>query len=152
MGRTELLERVRTVISPVLTNLGYDLVEVRLVVAHGRRTLRVFIDKPGGVTLDDCAKASKAIGFLLDGEDVVRARYYLEVSSPGAERKLRSREDFRRFVGKKAQVRVREGPAGAIAVKGRIEAFDEDLLVLKPEGDVSIEIPYQSILSARLCL
>lgn len=152
MGRTELLERVRTVISPVLTNLGYDLVEVRLVVAHGRRTLRVFIDKPGGVTLDDCAKASKAIGFLLDGEDVVRARYYLEVSSPGAERKLRSREDFRRFVGKKAQVRVREGPASAIAVKGRIEAFDEDLLVLKPEGDVSIEIPYQSILSARLCL
>lgn len=152
MGRTELLERVRTVIGPVLANLGYDLVEVKLVVAHGRRTLRVFIDKPGGVTLDDCAKASKAIGFLLDDEEVLRARYYLEVSSPGAERKLRSREDFRRFVGKKAQVRLRQEHAGTIAVKGRIEAFDEDLLVLKPEGDASMEIPYQSILSARLCL
>jgi ribosome maturation factor RimP len=152
LGRTELLERVRTVISPVLANLGYDLVEVKLVVAHGRRTLRVFIDKPGGVTLDDCAKASKAIGFLLDDRDVLRARYYLEVSSPGAERKLRSREDFRRFVGKKAQVNLRQEPAGAIAVKGRIEAFEDDLLVLKPEDEASIEIPYQAILSARLCL
>jgi ribosome maturation factor RimP len=152
LGRTELLERVRTVISPVLANLGYDLVEVKLVVAHGRRTLRVFIDKPGGVTLDDCAKASKAIGFLLDDGDILRARYYLEVSSPGAERKLRSTEDFRRFVGRKAQVRVRQDPAGAIAVRGRIEAFDGDILVLKPEGDTSIEIPYRSILSARLCL
>jgi ribosome maturation factor RimP len=140
------------VISPVLANLGYDLVEVRMVVAHGRRTLRVFIDKPGGVNLDDCARASKAVGFLLDDEDVMRGRYYLEMSSPGAERKLKTREDFRRFVGKKAQIRFRQEPVGVVAVKGRIEGFDGDMVSFKREDADPVEIPYRSILSANLCL
>jgi ribosome maturation factor RimP len=152
LGRTEFLEGVRTAILPVLANLGYNLVEAKLVVAHGRRTLRVFIDKEGGVTLDDCARASKAIGFLLDDREVMRGRYYLEVSSPGAERKLKTREDFRRFVGKKAQIRVRQEPAGAVMIKGKIEGFDGDSLRLKPEDADAIEIPYQAILSANLCL
>jgi ribosome maturation factor RimP len=152
LRKTELLERVRTAIAPVLANLGYDLVEVTIVVAHGRRTLRVFIDKPGGVNLDDCARASKAVGFLLDGQDVMRGRYYLEMSSPGAERKLRTREDFKRFVGKKAQIRFRQEPTGVATVKGRIAGFDDDTVSFQPEGDDAVNIPYQAILSANLCL
>jgi ribosome maturation factor RimP len=152
LGRTELLAGVRTAILPVLANLGYSLVEVKLVVAHGRRTLRVFIDKEGGVTLDDCARASKAIGFQLDDQQFMRGRYYLEVSSPGAERKLKTKEDFRHFVGRKAQIRVRQEPAGAVMIKGRIEGFDGDSLRLKPEDADAIDIPYQVILGANLCL
>ena len=98
MNRAELQENVSAAVLPVLTAIGYDLVEVRLVVSHGRRTLRVFIDKPGGVNVSDCANASRAMSAILDDSDLFRGRYFLEVSSPGAERALRSREDFEREI------------------------------------------------------
>ncbi|MFH1312261.1 MAG: ribosome maturation factor RimP [Candidatus Eisenbacteria bacterium] len=152
MRRSELLERVRSVLLPALANLGFDLVEVALVVSHGRRTLQVFIDKENGVNLDDCARASKAISPALDEGGFFRDGYYLEVSSPGAERKLRSRQDFERFVGRLALVRLREGRNGRTEVKGEIESFQDDMLALRPEGEALIAIPFETISSANLCL
>ena len=152
MGRTELLQRTRDLILPVLANLGYDLVEVSQAVSHGRRTLRVFIHRPGGVNVDDCARASKAIGPLLDEQDFLQRRYYLEVSSPGAERKLRTAEDFERFVGSKAQVRYRQDDDVLTLVKGNIEGFEEGVLRLRPEGAGPVTIPFEAISSASLCL
>jgi ribosome maturation factor RimP len=150
--RTELLQRIRDLILPVLANLGYDLVEVSQVVSHGRRTLRVFIPRPGGVNVDDCARASKAIGPLLDEQDFLQRRYYLEVSSPGAERKLRTAEDFERFVGSKAQVRYRRDDDVVTLVRGDIESFEEGVLRLRPEGAGPVTIPFEAISSANLCL
>ena len=79
MRRNQLLEEAEAVVSPVLANLGFDLVELTLVVSHGRRTLRVFVDKPGGVKLEDCAVASRAIGPALDEHSLPdsRPRAYL---------------------------------------------------------------------------
>jgi ribosome maturation factor RimP len=154
LRRNQLLEETEAVVSPVLANLGYDLVELGLVVSHGRRTLRVFIDKPGGVNLEDCAMASKVIGPLLDEHGVSMGRYFLEVSSPGAERKLRKREDFKRFVGRKALVRLREAMDGVNKIEGRIVSFsfEDDLLKLKPEDGDEKDVPFEAISSARLCL
>jgi ribosome maturation factor RimP len=152
LSRNQLLEEAEAVVSPVLANLGYDLVEIGLVVSHGRRTLRVFIDKPGGVNLEDCAMASKAVGPLLDERGVRIGRYFLEVSSPGAERKLKNREDFRRFVGRKALVRLREARDGVNKIEGRIAGFHDDMLKLKPEVGEEIDVPFEAISSARLCL
>jgi len=103
VSRAELLERIRYVVLPVLDRLGFDLVEVALV-SEGRRILRVFIDRGEGVNVEDCARASKALSAELDQHDLVRGRYYLEVSSPGAERKLKAPEDYKRFVGRKAKL------------------------------------------------
>jgi ribosome maturation factor RimP len=147
-----LLEKVRSTISPALANLGYDLVEVAIVVSHGRRTLRVFIDKENGVNLDDCARASKAISPVLDEQGLFRGRYHLEVSSPGAERKLRTRQDFERFAGRLALVRLRDGCNGRPEIRGTIEGFQDDVLELRPEGDAVISIPFETISSANLCL
>jgi ribosome maturation factor RimP len=150
--RAEVLERIRGAISPVLANLGYDLVEVSQVVSHGRRTLRVFINKPGGVNINDCARASKAVGPLLDEQDFLGRRYFLEVSSPGAERKLRTAEDFERFVGRTAQVRLRQECMGMTQIKGEIESFAEGVLRLRPDGTEAVTIPFEAISSANLCL
>jgi ribosome maturation factor RimP len=152
LGRAELLERATNIVLPVLERLGYDLVEVAVVVSHGRRILRVFIYRRGGVTLEDCARASKALGAELDQHSLFSGRYFLEVSSPGAERRLRGREDFERFQGSKARVRFRAADGRAAEATGRIGGFAGDVLVLEPEGAGEVSIPFESILGANLSL
>ena len=138
---------------PVLAGIGYDLVEVGLVVTHGRRTVRVFIDKPGGVNVDDCAVASRAMSAVLDERtDLFRGRYFLEVSSPGAERRLRSREDFERFAGRKALLRVRSEEKGIEVLKGKIGEFKGDILGFELEDGTHIAVPLHEIAKANLSL
>jgi ribosome maturation factor RimP len=136
----------------MLDTLGYDLVELALAVSHGRRTLRVFIDRPDGINVEDCAVASRAISAVLDENDLSLGRYYLEVSSPGAERKLRGREDFERFVGRKALVRFRQAIAGKRELKGKIAGVRDDVLEIRPEEGDAMEVPLEAISSANLCL
>jgi ribosome maturation factor RimP len=152
LRKLETLDRVREVIFPVLANLGYELVEVALDVSHGRRTLRVFIHRKGGVTLDNCAAVSKAIGHLIDNENLFPGRYYLEVSSPGAERRLRNREDFRMFVGSKARIRFRRPEGGEQEVEGLIEDFSGDIVTMRQEDGTSVAVPLEEIARAGLCL
>jgi ribosome maturation factor RimP len=151
VGRAELLERIRIVVLPVLERLGLELVELSLV-SHGRRILRVFIDKEAGVTLDDCAMASKALSCELDAYEFFPGRYYLEVSSPGAERRLRTREDFARFTGRKSRIRFRE-PGGKIKeLVGTIESFKDEVLVVQPEGETGVSVSFANILGANLSI
>jgi ribosome maturation factor RimP len=152
MSRAELQENVAGAILPVLDNLGYGLVEVKLVVSHGRRTLRIFIDKPGGVNVDDCATASRAVGAVLDDSGLMRGRYYLEVSSPGAERSLKSRADFERFVGRKARLKVRSGEKGTEEITGKIGLSEGDTLGFELENGTTIAVPFEKIAKANLSL
>ena len=152
LRRSELLEKARSALLPVLANHGYDLVEVAIVVSHGRRTLRVFIDRENGVSVSDCARASKSLSPVLDEQSFFPGRYYLEVSSPGAERRLRTKEDFKHFIGRKAQVRLREVCMGMTQVQGKIEGFRGDVLELRPDGNAVVAIPFETISSANLCL
>jgi ribosome maturation factor RimP len=139
-------------ILPVLGTIGYELIEISLVVSHGRRTLRVFIDKPGGVNVSDCANASRAMSAVLDEGDLLKGRYFLEVSSPGAERPLRSREDFERFVGRRARLKVRSEEKGIEVIVGIIENFDNDMLGFKLENGTQITVPFEEIAKANLSL
>jgi ribosome maturation factor RimP len=152
LRRQQLLERAEGVVLPVLANLGYELVEIGMAVSHGRKTLRVFIHRRGGVTLDGCAKVSKAIGALLDGEDLFRGRYYLEVSSPGAERKLRTRDDFRIFVGSKVSIRTRPVEGGQRTIEGLMEDFSGDVVTVREENGASVAVQLEDISGANLCL
>ncbi len=152
MNRAELQEHVSAAILSVLGTIGYDLVEVGLVVSHGRRTLRVFIDKPGGVNVNDCATAGRAIGAVLDEDDLLKGRYFLEVSSPGAERALRSREDFERFVGRRARLKVRSEKHGIEIIEGIIGDFDGDKLGFELENGTQIAVPFDEIAKANLSL
>lgn len=152
MRRAELLEKTRNVVLPVLDSLGYGLVEIALVSSHGRRVLQVFIDCARGVTLDDCARVSRAVSEHLDREDLFPGRYVLEVSSPGAERRLRGREDFEHFAGRKARLRFRRADGKVGEATGRIAGLAQEALVFQPEGEAEINIPLDDVLGGRLAL
>ena len=112
--------------------------------------LRIFIDRPDGVTLSDCEKVSKQVSAVLDIEDVVPGnRYQLEVSSPGLDRKLLKTEDFERFAGKKAAVRFRPELDGRKQATGRIAGVDGSEIRLSV-ADEELRFPFKQVAGARL--
>ena len=116
---TETDWRIAELLRPSLTHLGVELVDV-LWSGRGRgAVLRVVIDRPGGVTLDDCERASNAASAVLDAADPIATRYRLEVSSPGAERPLRNVDDWRNALGRRVNVRLRSGD-GERVVEGML--------------------------------
>jgi ribosome maturation factor RimP len=152
MRRAELQESMSEAVMPVLAGIGYDLVEVRVVVSHGRRTLRIFIDKRGGVNVGDCAIASRAISAVLDESGLFQGRYFLEVSSPGAERPLRGRRDFERFAGRKARLRVKSEDSGIKVLEGIIGDLEGDELSFELVDGTRIAVPFEEIAKANLSL
>ena len=148
------LSRIRELFQPTLSYLGYELYDLALTGTGGHTTLRVRIDRPEGVTLDDCERVSKSLSALLDQADPLPSRYDLEVSSPGAERPLLSLDDYRRFVGKRANVHYRVGESEQVA-EGRLTAVSEQAIELqlgegKHQRTVRINLP--DILAARLAI
>ncbi|MGH9178187.1 MAG: ribosome maturation factor RimP [Acidimicrobiales bacterium] len=118
--------RVRELVEPMLAADGLELVDVQF--ASG--TLQVFVDRTGGIDLDAISAVSTAVSRLLDQHDPVPGRYSLEVSSPGLERPLRRPEHFRRFVGSTVAVRARPDVEGERRVEGKLEAADDDGVVV----------------------
>lgn len=105
----ELLARLEEIILDLLEKKGYELVELKLSGAGRNQCLRVFIWKEGGVTIDDCQKISESLSDILDSEDIFEDRYFLEVSSPGLDRPLRTLKDFKRAIGEKIAIQTVEG-------------------------------------------
>lgn len=101
------LERIRHIAAPVLESMELELVDLEFK-REGGWVLRFFIDKEGGVTLDDCADFSREIDVLLEVEDLIPSAYRLEVSSPGLDRPLKKPEDFQRFAGQRIKVKTRD--------------------------------------------
>ena len=151
---TNQLVRIRELVQPTLDFLGYDLYDLALTGSGGHTTLRVQIDRPEGVSLDDCERVSKSLSALLDQADPLPTRYDLEVSSPGAERPLRNLEDYRRFIGKRANVRYRVGESEQVA-EGRLTAVSDQVIELQlGEGKhmKTVSIPLTDVMAARLAI
>lgn len=104
MPKRDVSAMVDALARPLVEGLGLELVEVEWVKEANRWYLRLYIDKPGGVTLDDCEAVSRAVDERLDQADPIPERYFLEVSSPGLERPLKRDADFARFVGQTVEV------------------------------------------------
>ncbi|MFZ5593106.1 MAG: ribosome maturation factor RimP [Pseudomonadota bacterium] len=142
---------LQQLIEPVVTMLGYELVGIQHIPQGRHSLLRIYIDAPGGITLDDCERVSHQVSGTLDVEDPIPGQYTLEVSSPGADRLLFSAEHFARFSGKRAKIRLGAGTV----VEGR-RNFSGVLRGVR-DGDVLIEeegkewaLPLEKIESARL--
>ncbi len=116
------IERVREIAERVASSSGLELVEVEFRGGGNSRMLRISIDKPAGVTHEDCANVSREVGTILDVEDAVPGAYLLEVSSPGLDRKLSRPAEFERFVGSMVKLTVREPINGNRHFEGRLES------------------------------
>lgn len=106
--REALLETIQSLLDPVLDDLGLELVDLEFKPGGRGQVLRIFIDRPGGVTLDDCALLSREFGTILEVEDPIASAYHLEVSSPGIDRPLKKEADFQRFAGERVRIKTLE--------------------------------------------
>jgi len=148
MGQTVDKERLIALLEPTVEALGYELADID---AHlGRRgLLRLFIDRQGGVTLDDCQRVSEQVGAFLDVEDPLPGSYVLEVSSPGFDRRLRTLAHFERFNGELARVELKDARDGRRNLSGRLAGVEGGLVLLEVEGEMW-RVPMNDIAVARL--
>src|ERR1700757_3144104 len=155
------LVRVRQTVERVAASNGLEVVEVDFRGGGKSRMLRVFIDKPGGVTHEDCARFSREFGTILDVEDAIPgASYVLEVSSPGLDRKLSRPADFERFVGSRVKLMTRQPVNGNRHLEGRLEGFRDGRLFLdlsssrksrrSAESPQKVEIEFANVEKANL--
>ena len=146
----DLIDRLTALAQPILEEEGLELVELEFKRGSRRSLLRLFIDKPGGVTLDDCSALSSQLGDLLDVEDIIPNRYILEVSSPGADRPLKRPEDYERFLGRLVQVTTRDHVKGLSHFKGRLVDYTDGRVSIDVTSKGQITIGLDEIERARL--
>lgn len=156
IGQQSIAEQVRGLLEPVLARDGYELVEVEWLRLAGRWTLRLYVDKPGGVGIDDCQEVSRTVEPILDVEDFIEPAYDLEVSSPGLDRPLRKPADFGRYAGQRAQVKA-YGPVAGTAPgspgrkhwSGVLRGFSNGAVEIEVDG-VLHRVPHDQIAKAHL--
>ena len=139
--RKEVQRRVEEIADSLLKDEGLELVDLEYRREGRRWVLRLFIDKEGGVTVEDCATVSRELGDILDAKDAIPEAYVLEVSSPGLNRRVRKRKDFSRFAGRKVEVRLTALQDGRRKIVGNILGVEgEAVVVAAPEATYSIAL------------
>jgi ribosome maturation factor RimP len=141
--------KLHPLLQPVVEGLGYELVGIQKSMGKHQSLLRVYIDTPGGVTVDDCERVSRQVSAVLDVEDVVPGQYVLEVSSPGLDRPLFTPEHYERFAGCDIKLTLEQLFDGRRRLQGQLLGFEGEDVVLTEE-DKTYRIPYSVIGSARL--
>ncbi len=146
---------VEELVMPILTELQLELVDVEFKKEGKNWFLRVFIDSDAGVDIEDCGTVSERLSELLDENDPIPQAYYLEVSSPGAERPLKKEKDVEKAIGKNIYVTTYEPIQGEKAFEGKLVAFDGQNLTIATKQKtrtIEVTIPYEKVASARLAV
>ncbi len=145
------LEKVQEIAERVASSEGLEVVDVQLLGGGGHRVLRLFIDKPEGVSHADCENVSQQVGTILDVEDVIPGgRYTLEVSSPGVERRLSRPGDFERFMGQKIKVILRQPVDERRQWIGKLASFTDGIITLEPVSGPTVQFPLEQVEKANL--
>ncbi len=150
MEPAEIQERIREIVGRVADENGVEHVHTDVGVVGRNATVRVFIDKPGGVTHADCSAVSHHVGTVLDVEDFISSTYTLEVSSPGLERGLYKPADYERFAGKQAKVKTRDAVNGQRNFRGRIVSVEGDRVAFDDAVSGRVALPLGGIVKANL--
>ncbi len=143
------IRQIRELLEPTLAHLGYEIYAIEQL-GSGGRTLRFSIDKPTGVTVEDCERVSQVAGPILEQSGLVDGNYILEVSSPGAERPLRERWEYERFAGKRVNIRYRYGENSEGVVEGVLAGIDDSGIAVDNPKAGLLEIAWPDVLAARL--
>jgi ribosome maturation factor RimP len=150
MSKGAARDRVRQLIQEVVEGQGYEFVELEFKGGGKNQVLRIFIDKPTGISHRDCERISDQVGTVLDVEDLIAQAYTLEVSSPGLDRKLTKDADFERFEGRLAKVQTRIPLQNQKVFKGRLRGFQDGKIRLELGKGELLEIPLDVVNEARL--
>ena len=131
--REEYEESTEKLLGPILEENHFELVDVEYVKEGGSWYLRAYIDKPGGITVDDCEIVNRALGDLLDEEDFIEDSYILEISSPGLGRPLKKERDFARSLGEEVEIRTYRMVNKQKEFRGILKAYDKDTVTIEEE-------------------
>jgi len=151
VSRINIVTLVSQWVEEIIQGSDLELVDVEYVKEHSTWVLRVYLDKPDGIDLEDCQRVSQALDLKLDAEDPIPGAYSLEVSSPGLERPLKKASDYQRFKGRLVKIRTYSGLHGRKRFEGILEGLRDENVVLKWEGD-TIEIPLELVAKANLAM
>ncbi len=152
------INQLSEALQPSVAAMGYDIVQLRMLEVHGRRTLQVMAERLDGeeISVDDCAEISRAVSALLDVEDPISDAYDLEVSSPGIDRPLVKFADFERFAGHEAKLQMKRLIAGQRRFRGRVLGTKGERILLAVKtaqgGEQTVELPFAELDRAKLVL
>ncbi|MDR7856230.1 ribosome maturation factor RimP [Tissierella sp.] len=152
MNKKQIIEAIKKISEPIVEELGYELVDIEFLKEGSSYFLRVYLDKPGGITLDDCQLMSQTLSDKLDEKDPISVAYYLEVSSPGLDRPLKIDKDLRRNIGKEVEIKLYESLDGKKILEGILESYNEDDILIKTEYDEAMNISRKSIAVIKLAV
>ena len=152
MAGRNIVTAVDPLIRPVVTGSGYELYDLTFVKEGPNWYLRVFIDKPGGVTIDDCETISRAVGKILDDKDPIEQSYILEVSSPGIDRPLKKGSDFAKYKGSMVDVKLYKPQGKRKEFTGTLEGLlDGDIVIVDNTGGI-LRFPKSNVAMCRLAV
>ena len=150
--REEYEQQTETLLMPIVTGFGFELVDVEYVKEAGTWYLRAYIDKPGGITVDDCENVSRAFSDILDEKDYIEDSYIFEVSSPGLGRPLKKEKDFQKNLGEEVELRTFRAIDKQKEFAGILHAFDKETVTLAYEDDTTQTFERNNIALIRLAL
>ena len=143
-------QKTEEFILPILDEMGFELVDVEYVKEGKEYFLRAYIDKPGGITIDDCVAVSRRMNEILDREDYIPDAYTFEVSSPGLGRPLKKEKDFARNVGQDVEIRLYKAVDGQKELEGTLKTYDADTVTILVEEEQEIVVQRADIALIRL--
>lgn len=150
MQQDSIAKRIDKIAADAAKQNGVEFVHSEIVGSRRNAVVRIYIDKPEGVTIEDCSTVSRAVEAVMDAEDFMPSAYVLEISSPGLERPLFTIGDFERFVGKKAKVKTVEPINGQANFSGRIAEVDASQIVFEDKTNGIVRIPFDRVEKANL--
>lgn len=137
----KIIDKIYTDIEKIVLDAGYDLVDIDFLVENKTRILRIYIDSPKGIGLDDCQKVSHLISDYLDEKDPIETSYQLEVSSSGLDRPLKTEKDYQRNLNNRVEVKLYQKINGEKRITGELVSFSKDQIVLRVlENELPIDI------------
>lgn len=150
--REEYEQKTEELLEPIVSALGFELVDVEYVKEGGTWYLRAYIDKPGGITVDDCEAVSRQFSDILDEKDYIPDSYVFEVSSPGLGRPLKKEKDFKRSLGEEVEIRTYRAIDRQKEFTGILKAYDENTVTIAYEDDTEQTFERADIALIRLAL